>query len=141
MRSSSSCASQTTSWGRGKTRVLLSLSRGSFGAQVNNMHTDRALPPPPRPLDQNLNEPLLRWAESIINPRRACPARVTVLGLCVCVRLYSRTTGNYAAYERYQQLQCNKRSKIKQAILLKRQRSRARNWHCQGPRCVAQPIN
>ena len=41
----------------------------------------------------------------VVNPRRACAARVTVLGLCVCVcvcpRLYSRTTGNDAAYERY----------------------------------------
>ena len=42
-------------------------------------------------------------------------ARVTVLGLCVCVSVYaySCTTGNEAAYERYQQHQCNKRSKNK----------------------------
>ena len=42
----------------------------------------------------------------VINPRRACAARVTVLDLCVCVSVYdySRTTGNDAAYERYQQL-------------------------------------
>ena len=38
----------------------------------------------------------------VINPRRTCAARVIVLGLSVC--LYSRTTGNDAAYERYQQL-------------------------------------
>ena len=41
---------------------------------------------------------------SVINPRRACAARVTVLGLCLCVcmsvRLYSRTTGNDTVYER-----------------------------------------
>ena len=48
----------------------------------------------------------------IINPRRACAARVIVLGLCVCQSVclfvydYSRTTGHEAAYERYQQLQC-----------------------------------
>ena len=49
-----------------------------------------------------------------INPRRACAARVTVLGLCVCLSVcllvydYSRTTGYEAAYERYQPLQCYK---------------------------------
>ena len=49
--------------------------------------------------------------------------------LCVCVPVYdySGTTGNEAASERYKQLQCNKRSKSKQAILLKR-------------RCLTQPI-
>ena len=65
---------------------------------------------------------LLPWAcctlitlqGNIINPRRACAARVTVLGLCVCLSVclsvddYSRTTGYEAAYERYQQLQCYK---------------------------------
>ena len=50
----------------------------------------------------------------VINPRRACAARVTVVGLCVCLSVclsvclcvddYSRTTGYEAAYERYQQL-------------------------------------
>ena len=83
----------------------------------------------------------------VINPRRACAARVTVLGLsvgqsvCVSVHDYSRTAGNEAASERYQQLQRNKRSKIKMAILLKQRRSRWRNWHYRGPRCVTQPIN
>ena len=62
----------------------------------------------------------------IINPRRACAARVTVVVLCVClfVHDYSRTTGYEAAYERYQHLQCHKGMKIKIAILLKRLRSR-----------------
>ena len=70
----------------------------------------------------------------IINPRRACAARVTVVVLCVCpsvclsvclfVHDYSRTTGYEAAYERYQHLQCHKGTKIKLAILLKRLRSR-----------------
>ena len=54
---------------------------------------------------------------------------------------YSRTTDNEAAYEQYQQLQYNKRSKTKMAILLKRRRSRSRDWHYRGPRCVTQPIN
>ena len=61
----------------------------------------------------------------IINPRRACAARVTVVVLCVClsvclsVRLFShdddssRTTGYEAAYERYQQIQCYKGRKNK----------------------------
>ena len=58
----------------------------------------------------------------VINPRRACAARVTVVVLCVClfVHDYSRTTGYEAAYERYQHLQCHKGTKIKLAILLKR---------------------
>ena len=44
----------------------------------------------------------------IINPRRACAARVTVVVLCVCLFVsdYSRTTGYEAAHERFQQLQC-----------------------------------
>ena len=53
----------------------------------------------------------------IINPRRACAARVTVVGLCpfVCLSVddYSRTTGYEAAHERYQQLQCYKGMKKK----------------------------
>ena len=66
----------------------------------------------------------------IINPRRACAARVTVVGLCVCLFVclsvddYSRTTGYEAAYERYQQLQCYKGMKNNVALLLKRLRSR-----------------
>ena len=66
----------------------------------------------------------------IVNPRRACAARVTVVVLCVCpsvclfVHDYSRTTGYEAAYERYQHLQCHKGTKNKLAILLKRLRSR-----------------
>ena len=65
-----------------------------------------------------------------LNPRRACAARVTVVGLCVCLSVclfvddYSRTTGYEAAYERYQQLQCYKGMKSNVAILLKRLRSR-----------------
>ena len=64
----------------------------------------------------------------LINPRRACAARVTVVVLCVCVCVcvydYSRTTGYEAAYERYQQLQCYKGKKKNVAILLKRLSSR-----------------
>ena len=66
----------------------------------------------------------------IINPRRACAARVTVVVLCVClsvclsVYFYSRTTGYEAAYERHQQIQCYKSRKNNVAILLKRLRSR-----------------
>ena len=66
----------------------------------------------------------------IINPRRACAARVTVVVLCVCVCVcvcvytYSRTTGYEAAYGLYQQLHCYKGKKNNVAILLKRLRSR-----------------
>ena len=73
-------------------------------------------------------------ALAVINPRRACAARVTTrvtivvlcvcVSVCLCVRDYSRTTGYEAAYERYQHLQCHKGTKPKQAILLKRLRSR-----------------
>ena len=69
-------------------------------------------------------------SSGLINPRRACAARVTVLVLCVCLSVclsvsnYSRTTGYEAAYERYQQLQCYKGKKNNVAILLKRLRSR-----------------
>ena len=69
---------------------------------------------------------LVREVKTIINPRRACAARVTVVVLCVCLSVsnYSRTTGYEAAYERYQQLQCYKGKKNNVAILLKRLRSR-----------------
>ena len=67
---------------------------------------------------------------TVVNPRRACAARVTVvvlsvrLSVCLCVRTKSRTTGYEAAYEQYQQLQCYKGRKNNVAILLKRLRSR-----------------
>ena len=73
---------------------------------------------------------MYNYCKIVINPRRACAARVTVVVLCVCLSVclfvhdYSRTTGYEAAYERYQHLQCYKGTKIKLAILLKRLRSR-----------------
>ena len=70
---------------------------------------------------------MLLESSHVVNPRRACAARVTVLGQSVCVYDYSGTTGNEATSERYQKLQCNKRSKAKMVILLKQRRSRARN--------------
>ena len=68
----------------------------------------------------------------IINPRRACAARVIVYSWSVCLSVcfflsvddYSRTTGYEAAYKRYQQLQSYKGMKNNVAILLKRLRSR-----------------
>ena len=66
----------------------------------------------------------------VINPRRACASRVTVLGLCVCLSVCLSVCQSttilalQAAYERYQQLQCYKGKKINVAILLKRLRSR-----------------
>ena len=70
----------------------------------------------------------------LVNPRHACAARVTVLGLCVsvcvcvcvCVCLcvhaddYSRAPGYKRTIERYQQPQHYKGSKNNVAILLKR---------------------
>ena len=40
--------------------------------------------------------------------------------VCLCVYAYFHTTGSEADGERYQRLQCYKRSKNKMAILLKR---------------------
>ena len=62
----------------------------------------------------------------IINPRRACAARITELGLCVCLFVYdySHTTGYGAAYERYQPLQWYKGMKNDVGIFLKRLCSR-----------------
>ena len=54
----------------------------------------------------------------MINPRRACAARVTVV-VSVCLSVYLRTRGYGAAYEQYQQLQCYKGKKINVVILLK----------------------
>ena len=66
----------------------------------------------------------------IINPRRTCAARVTVVVLYVCLSVclfvydYSRTTDYEAAYERYQHLQCYNGTKTKLPILLKQLSSR-----------------
>ena len=50
----------------------------------------------------------MQWAfkTGIMNPRRACSARVMVVVPCVRVFVdyYSHTTGNDVAYEGYQQL-------------------------------------
>ena len=75
-----------------------------------------------------------------INPRRACAAWVTVLGVCVCVcRLSvfnSRPTGYEPAYKRYQRLMLTKGSKNYLCV-----RARARKWHSWGRHFMAQPIN
>jgi len=61
---------------------------------------------------------LFRCINNLINPRRACAAMVTVLGLCVCVSVclcvcvsvclsvstYSRPTRTKPAHQRYQRL-------------------------------------
>ena len=81
-----------------------------------------------------------------INPRRACATRVTVLGLsvslCVCL---STTILALQATKRHQR-DTNSSSATSARIMnkrffLKRRRSRSRNWHSRGPRCVIQPIN
>ena len=74
----------------------------------------------------------------IFNPRHACAARVTVVGLCVCVCL----SVTILALQATRRLMSNTNSFSSiLAILLKRLRSRATNWHGREQRCVAQPIN
>ena len=69
-------------------------------------------------------------AHTVINPRRACAARVTVLGLSFCpsVRLsvttFSATTRNKAAKKRYQRVQCHTGLILKRAIFVKVLRSK-----------------
>ena len=61
----------------------------------------------------------------VINHLCACAARVTVLGLSVCLSVdaYSGTTGYEAAYELCKQVQIYEGLNNKKAILLKRLRS------------------
>ena len=69
----------------------------------------------------------------IINPRRACAARVTVLGLsfrpsvclsvCLSVTTFSATTRNKAAKKRYQRVQYHTGLIFKMAIFVKALRS------------------
>ena len=69
---------------------------------------------------------------SVINPRRACAARVTVLvnrfavclSVCLSVRASSCTTGYEAANEWHQRIVNNEKIDINVAIFLKRLRSR-----------------
>ena len=74
----------------------------------------------------NLAPRVLYFSAFFINPRHACAAKVTVLGLSVClsvclsVHAYSGTT---AAYKRNQRLQNRKWVKINKAIFQKRLRS------------------
>ena len=70
----------------------------------------------------------------LINPRRACAARVTVLGLsfrlsvrlsvCLSVTTFSATTRNKAAKKRYQRVQYHTGLILKMAIFVKVLRSK-----------------
>ena len=66
----------------------------------------------------------------LINPRRACAARVTVLGLsfrlsvCLSVTTFSATTRNKAAKKRYQRVQYHTGLIFKMAIFVKVLRSK-----------------
>ena len=64
--------------------------------------------------------------DSLINPRRACAARVTVVVLSVCpsVRASSSTTGYEAANEWHQRVVNDEKIDINVAIFPKRLRSR-----------------
>ena len=67
-------------------------------------------------------------SHSLINPRRACAARVTVVVLSVCLsvcpREFSRTTGYEAANEWHQRVVNNEKMDINVAIFSKQLRSR-----------------
>jgi len=61
------------------------------------------------PVWSGIETSLRRWpvqTGSVVNLRRACTARVTVLGLCVCASVftYSLPTGTKPAHQRYQLL-------------------------------------
>ena len=70
----------------------------------------------------------------IVNPRRACAARVTVLGLsfcpsvrlsiCLSVTTFYPATRNKTAKERYQRAQCHTGFILKVAFLVKMLRSK-----------------
>ena len=66
----------------------------------------------------------------VINPRRACAARVTVLGLsfrlsvCLSVTTFSATTRNKVAERRYQRVQYHTGLILKMAIFVKVLRSK-----------------
>ena len=68
------------------------------------------------------------------------------LCVCVCVSVcLSTLTLDLQATRRFTSgtngISATRARKIMWRILLKRPRLRARNWHCRGQRCVAQPIN
>ena len=48
-------------------------------------------------------------SHAIINPRRACAVRVTVVGLCVCVCVHSKSAASHIEItkERYQRIHRN----------------------------------
>ena len=60
-------------------------------------------------LDMSVIQVYISYMRQVINPRRACAARVTVLGLCVCVSVsvttFSATVRNHAPNKIYQRLQ------------------------------------
>ena len=77
--------------------------------------------------DESKLLPVVRLLDiDIINPRRACAARVTVvvLSFCLSVRASSRTTGYKAANEWHQRVVNNEKMDINVAIFLKRLCSR-----------------
>ena len=56
----------------------------------------------------------------IINPRRACAARVTIVVLRVCLSVCLQLFSHYRLQGGYEQLQCYKGMKTNVGILLKR---------------------
>ena len=56
---------------------------------------------------------------SLVNPRRACAARVSLSVFCLSVRASSRTTGYEAANEWHQRVVDNEEIDINVAIVLK----------------------
>ena len=77
---------------------------------------------------------ILELTLAFINPRRACAARVTVLGLsfhlsvrlsvCLSVTTFSPATRNKTAKKRYQRVQCHTGFILKIAFLVKMLRSK-----------------
>ena len=63
-------------------------------------------------------------ARLLINPRRACAARVGRPSVCLSVTTFSATTRNKAAKKRYQRVQCHIGLILKMAIFVKVLRSK-----------------
>ena len=102
--------------------LICYMQKGKCTASYNKHDTDVDLATLATNCDDNITD-----CSNVINPPRSCAARVTTVGLCVCICLSvhscSGTTGYESAYERYKRLQINEILKNKMVIFQKQLRS------------------